>query len=56
MLEQQDMEKKYQLEWYKARTERDFKEATAGEQKRRTDVEIQQMYDNNPYNDKIRDL
>ena len=55
-LEQQDMAKKYQLEWYKAQTDRDYKEATAEEQKRRTDVEISQLYDGNPYNDKVRQL
>ena len=47
---------KYQIEWYKAQTDRNYKEATAEEQKRRTQVEIMQQYDNNPYNDKIRDL
>ena len=55
-LEQQDMAKKYQLEWYKAQTDREYKEATAEEQKRRTDVEISQSYDGNPYNDKVRQL
>ena len=55
-LEQQDIAKKYQLEWYKAQTDRDYKEATAEEQKRRTEVEIAQLYDGNPYNDKMRDL
>ena len=53
-LEQQEMNMKYQVEWYKAHTDRDYKEATAEEQKRRTYVEIQQLYDGNPYNDKIR--
>ena len=55
-LEQQDIKMKYQLEWYKAHTDRDYKEATAEEQKRRTDVEISQMYDGNPYNDKVRQI
>lgn len=53
-LESQEMQMKYQLEWYKANTDRDYKEAISEEQKRRTQVEIQQMYDGNPYNDKIR--
>lgn len=52
-LEQQDMNMKYQIEWYKAHTDRDYKEATAEEQKKRTEAEIKQMYDGNPYNDKI---
>lgn len=53
-LEQQEVQMKYQLEWYKAHTDRDYKEATAEEQKRRTELEIQQMYDGNPYNDIVR--
>ncbi len=55
-LEQQDLQMKYQLEWYKANTERDYKEGMAEEAKRRTDAEIQQLYDGNPYNDKIRNV
>ena len=55
-LQQQEINMKYQIEWYKAQTDRNYKEATAEEQKRRTQVEIMQQYDSNPYNDKIRDL
>lgn len=55
-LEQQDLAKKYQLEWFKAKTERDYREATAEEQKKRTEVELAQLYDGNPYNDKIRQI
>ena len=55
-LEQQDSKMKYEVEWYKAKTDRQYKEATAEEQKRRTEVELQQMYDGNPYNDKIRNI
>lgn len=53
-LEQQDMKMKYQLEWYKANTDRDYKEATTEEQKRRTELEIAQIYDGNPYNDVVK--
>lgn len=53
-IDQQDLKMKYQLEWYKAHTDRDYKEATSAENKRRTDVEIQQLSDGNPYNDQIR--
>lgn len=53
-LEQQDIKMRYQLEWYKAHTDRTYKEATAEEQKKRTELELQQIYDNNPYNDVIR--
>lgn len=55
-MEQQQAKMKYEVEWFKARTDRDYKEATAEEQKRRTEVEIQQLYDGNPYNDKLRQL
>ena len=47
---------KYKLEWYKADTDRTYNQATAEEYKRRTQVEISQLYDNNPYNDKVKDL
>lgn len=55
-LEQQELKMKYEIEWYKAHTERDYREATAEEQKRRTEVEIRQLYDNNPYNDRLREV
>lgn len=55
-LEQEELKMKYQLEWYKANTDREYKEAATEEQKRRTQVEIAQMYDGNPYNDKLRQI
>lgn len=53
-LEQQDIQMKYKLEWFKAHTDRDYKEDMAEESKKRTEVEIMQLYDGNPYNDKLR--
>lgn len=55
-MEKEELKMKYQIEWYKAHTDREYKEATAEEQKRRTEVEIQQMFDGNPYNDKVRQI
>ena len=55
-LEQEELKMKYQLEWYKANTDREYKEAATEEQKRRTQVEIAQMYDGNPYNDKLKQV
>ncbi len=55
-LEQNELKSKYQIEWFKAHTDRDYKESTIEEQKRRTDVELRQLYDGNPYNDKIRKI
>lgn len=55
-LEQKQIEQNYKIEMYKANTERVYREATIEEQKRRTNVEIAQLSDGNPYNDKIRQL
>ena len=53
-LEQKQLEQNYKIEMYKANTERTFREATIEQQKRRTNVEISQLTDGNPYNDKIK--
>lgn len=53
-LEQKQLEQTYKIEMYKANTERTFREATIEEQKRRTQVELAQLTDGNPYNDKIK--
>jgi hypothetical protein len=50
------MQTKYEIEWYKARTERDFREATAEEERRRTEIEMAQLYDGNPFNDKLKNI
>lgn len=55
-LEQQKIEMQYKIDQYKAQTDRAYKEATAEQDKRRTDIEVQQLYDGNPYNDKIRQV
>lgn len=55
-LEQKQLEQTYKIEMYKANTERTFREATIEEQKRRTNVEISQLTDGNPYNDKIKQI
>lgn len=55
-LEQKQLEQNYKIEMYKANTDRTYKEATVEEQKRRTQVEIAQLTDGNPYNDKIRQV
>lgn len=55
-LEQKQLEQTYKIEMYKANTERNFREASIEEQKRRTNVEIAQLSDGNPYNDKIKQM
>lgn len=55
-LEQQKIQMQYKIEQYKAQTDRTYKEATAEQDKRRTDIEVRQLYDGNPYNDQIKQL
>ena len=55
-LQRSEIDMKYKLEWYKAHTDRDYKEGIQEEQKRRTNAEIAQMYDGNPYNDTVKQL
>lgn len=55
-LEQKQIEQTYKIEMYKANTDRTYKEATVEEQKHRTQVELAQLTDGNPYNDKIREV
>jgi len=47
------MQKEYELTMYKNKTERDYKENVAKNDDRRTAIEIMQLTDGNPYNDKI---
>lgn len=53
-LEMQKVQMEDKVEWYKAETERKYREAMAEEAKRRTEIEIKQLADGNPYNDTIR--
>lgn len=55
-LEQQKLQMENKVNWFKAQTERDYKEATAQQDKIRTEIERMQLYDNNPYNDKVRQI
>lgn len=53
-LEQQKINLEYQVNWYKAQTERTYKDRQLDIEEKRTDIEIAQLRDGNPYNDKIR--
>jgi predicted nucleic acid-binding Zn-ribbon protein len=55
-LESQKLQMENKVEWYKAQTDRQYKEAMIDEAKRRTQVEILQLHDGNPYNDKLRQV
>lgn len=51
--DRQKFEAEQKLEWFKAYTDRNYKQTMAGEAKKRTHAEILQLSDDNPYNDKI---
>lgn len=56
MLEQQKINLDYQVNWLKANTDKTYKERQMDVEEKRTEVEIMQLRDGNPYNDKIRDV
>ena len=41
---------------YKAKTDRDYKEAETRNDALRTKVELEQLHDGNPYNDTIKQI
>ena len=55
-LERQKIEDDSKIRWFEAQTDRTFKENKAQNEDDRTKIEQAQMYDRNPFNDKIRDL
>lgn len=55
-LEKQKMQLEYKVDWFSAQTERNYKETMAEETRKRTEAEIAQLHDGNPYNDKIRQI
>ena len=55
-LEQQKLQMEYKVDWFKAQTDHQYKSTMAEEAKKRTEAEIAQLYDGNPYNDKIKQI
>ena len=55
-IEREKIQKDYELTMYKNKTERDYKENVAKNDDRRTSIEIMQLTDGNPYNDKVLDV
>lgn len=54
-IEQMRLKQETEINWYKAKTERDFKQSQSKNDTKRTDIEYRQQFDGNPYNDVIRD-
>lgn len=53
-LEQQKIQLENRIEWFKAQTDRQYKQAQAELATKRTEIELRQIRDGNPYNDEIR--
>ena len=52
-IEQQRLKAETELEWYKAQTDRTYKQASSKTEEKKVDIELMQMKDGNPYNDKV---
>ena len=55
-LEQEKIQLDYQVNWYKVQTDRTYKDRVASVEEKRTEIELLQLKDGNPYNDKIREV
>lgn len=55
-LEQQKMQLDFRVEQLKAQSDQEYKQALIQEQKKRTEIELEQLHDGDPYNDRIRNV
>lgn len=55
-LEQQKITLQNEVEMFKAKTDRTYKESQAENDTKRTQIELMQLYDNNPYNDEVKNM
>ena len=55
-LEQQKLQVSSQVDWFKAQTDRNFKVSQADNDTKRTEIEVRQLRDGNPYNDEIKNV
>lgn len=56
MLEQEKINLDYQVNWLKANTDKTYKERQMDVEEKRTEIELMQLSDGNPFNDKIKDV
>ena len=54
-LDQNKIQLQYQVDWFKAQADKTFKDRSLDIQEERTKIELAQLRDGNPYNDKIRE-
>ena len=55
-IEKDKIRLQYEVDTYKAQTERTFKESQAENDTKRTEIELLQLHDGNPYNDEVRNI
>lgn len=55
-LEQQKIKLQNEVDMFKAKTERTYRESLAENDTKRTEIEYMQLYDGNPYNDQIKNI
>lgn len=55
-LEQQKMQLEYKVNWLKAQSDSTYKDRQMDIEEKRTEIELTQLHDGNPYNDKIRQI
>lgn len=55
-LEQQKMQLEYKVKWLKAQPDYTYKDRQMDIEEKRTEIELAQLHDGNPYNDKIRQI
>ena len=53
-LETDKMNLEYKVDWFKAQTEKSYRERQLDIEEKKVDIEIAQLRDGNPYNDQIR--
>ena len=54
-LDQKKIQLQYQVDWFKAQADKTFKDRSLDIQEERTKIQLAQLRDGNPYNDKIRE-
>lgn len=53
-LESQKARAEAKVSWYEAQTDRDYKKKMAANDEKRVEIEYRQLFDGNPYNDKVK--
>lgn len=55
-IEREKNQMQFQLDDYKNKTDRNYKETQAENDTKRTEIELMQLYDGNPYNDEVKNV